>query len=383
MKRLAIITTHAIQYNAPLFRLLSERKRIEVKVFYTWGQSKETVFDARFGMQRSWDIPLLEGYDYVFVQNTSPRPDSNKFFGVVNPGLIDQLKKEQFDAILVYRWSLLSHLRVLRSFGVSPTLLFRGDSHLLNFRNGFKGVLKKWLREFVYRRVDHALYVGRYNKIYYQQSGLRNEQLVYAPHAIDNERFSIDGDGWEAKAKAERSLLAIPQHCIVFLYAGKFYEMKQLDLLIDVFKKFEGDHYRLLLVGNGELEQQLKNSAKDDHRIIFQPFRNQSEMPLVYRLGDVFVLPSKSETWGLAVNEAMACRRPAIVSDACGCAPELIVEGETGFVFRSGDEADLLKQMQQFMDKIVLKKMGDKALEHIQQFSLQRVAEVIEEAVGG
>jgi glycosyltransferase involved in cell wall biosynthesis len=383
MKRLAIITTHPIQYNAPLFRLLSERKRIEVKVFYTWGQSKETVYDARFGMQRSWDIPLLEGYDYVFVQNTSQRPDSNKFFGVINPGLIDQLKKEQFDAILVYRWSLLSHLRVLRSFGKSPTLLFRGDSHLLNFRNGFKGVLKKWLREFVYRRVVHALYVGRYNKIYFQQSGLRNEQLVYAPHAIDNERFSIDGDGWEAKAKAERSLLAIPQHCIVFLYAGKFYEVKQLDLLIDVFKKFEGDHYRLLLVGNGELDQQLRNSAKDDHRIIFQPFRNQSEMPLVYRLGDVFVLPSKSETWGLAVNEAMACSRPAIVSDACGCAPELIKEGETGFVFDYTKKNDLLTALQQFKSKEIASTMGEQAFIHIQQFSLERVAEVIENKVMG
>src|SRR5688572_15715452 len=103
MKRLAIITTHPIQYNAPMFRMLSERKYIDVKVFYTWGQSQETVFDARFGLQRSWDIPLLEGYEYEFVKNTSKQPDSNRFFGVINPGLIDQLKQENFDAILVYR----------------------------------------------------------------------------------------------------------------------------------------------------------------------------------------------------------------------------------------------------------------------------------------
>lgn len=382
MKRLAIITTHPIQYNAPLFRLLSERKRIAVKVFYTWGQSKETVFDARFGLQRSWDIPLLEGYEYEFVENSSGKPDSNRFLGVINPGLIEQLKREQFDGILVYRWSLLSHLRVLRSFGKSPKLLFRGDSHLLNFQHGLKEHVKKWVLTFVYKRVDHALYVGQYNKAYYQQFGLKNERLVYAPHAIDNDRFSNSRDEWETNASAERELLAIPQHCIVFLYAGKFYEVKQLDLLISVFKELKGDQYRLLLVGNGEQEEQLKEAAANDQRIIFQPFRNQSEMPLVYRLGDVFVLPSKSETWGLAVNEAMACGRPAIVSDACGCASELIAKGETGFVFRSGDKADLLKQMQQFSDKTVSKKMGEKALEHIQQFSLQRVAEVIEKAVG-
>lgn len=381
MKRLAIITTHPIQYNAPLFRLLSERKRIGVKVFYTWGQSKEMVFDARFGRERSWDIPLLEGYEYEFEENSSRKPDSNRFFGIINPGLVKQLKEEQFDAILVYRWSLFSHLRVLRSFGRYPQIFFRGDSHLLNLQEGIKGVLKKLVLTFVYGRVDKAFYVGEYNKAYYLQFGLTEEQLVYAPHAIDNERFSEDADKWEARAGEERDSLSIPKDCIVFLYAGKFYEVKQLNFLIDVFKRLDGDQYRLLLVGSGEQEEQLRAAAADDTRILFQPFRNQSEMPLVYRLGDVFVLPSKSETWGLAVNEAMACARPAIVSDACGCVPELMPKGETGFVFRSGDKADLLNQMQQFTDKTVSKKMGEKALEHIQQFSLQRVAEVIEEKV--
>ena len=381
MKRLAIITTHPIQYNAPLFRLLSERKRIGVKVFYTWGQSKETVFDARFGRERSWDIPLLEGYEYEFEENSSRKPDSNRFLGIVNPRLVKQLKEEQFDAILVYRWSLFSHLCVLRSFGRNPKIFFRGDSHLLNLQQGLKGMLKKWVLTFVYGRVDKAFYVGEYNKAYYLQFGLTEKQLVYAPHAIDNERFSKDTDKWEARAGVERDSLSIPQDCIVFLYAVKFYEVKQLDLLIDVFKRLDGDQYRLLLVGSGEQEEQLRAAAADDARILCQPFRNQSEMPMVYRLGDVFVLPSKSETWGLSVNEAMACARPAIVSDACGCVPELMSKGETGFVFRSGDKADLLKQMQQFTDKTVSKKMGEKALEHIQQFSLQRVAEVIEEKV--
>jgi glycosyltransferase involved in cell wall biosynthesis len=382
MKRLAIITTHPIQYNAPLFRLLSERKRIAVKVFYTWGQSQETVFDVRFGLQRSWDIPLLDGYDYEFVHNDSKKPDSNSFWGVINPGLIKKLKQEKFDAILVYRWSLLSHLRILRSFGSRTKLFFRGDSHLQKSQSGLKGILKKRLLRFVYQHVDKAFYVGQQNKEYYLRFGLTEEQLLYTPHAIDNERFSTDADNWEAKANAERASLSIPQHCLVFLYAGKFYEVKQLELLIDVFQELKGDQYRLLLVGNGEQEKQLRASAANDDRILFQPFRNQSEMPLVYRLGDVFVLPSKSETWGLAVNEAMACSRPAIVSDACGCAPELIVKGETGFVIRSGDEADLLKQMQLFTDKTVSKKMGERAFEHIQQFSLERVAEVIEKTVG-
>ena len=104
-------------------------------------------------------------------------------------------------------------------------------------------------------------------------------------------------------------------------------------------------------------------------------------MPWVYRMGDVFVLTSKTETWGLSINEAMACGRAAIVSDGCGCAPELIIEGETGFIFKTGDRDDLLKQLQQFPDNKLSAKMGDNAFIHIKKFSLHQIAEAIEEAV--
>lgn len=382
MKKLAIITTHPIQYNAPLFRLLHERGHISVKVFYTWGQSKDAVYDARFGIERSWDIPLLEGYDHVFVRNTSRRPDSNRFFGVVNPGLIAQLKEEAFDAVLVYRWSLYSHFLILQTFGGMPKLLFRGDSHLLAIKPGFKSIVKRLVTRFVYRKTGVAFYVGAHNQQYYLNSGFKPEQLMYAPHAIDNERFSDNREEWEKRAEAERINLGIGADELVFLYAGKFYGVKNLLFLIKAFQQTSNKYFRLLLVGNGEQENELRAMAATDHRILFTGFRNQAEMPLVYRLGDVFLLPSKRETWGLGVNEAMACGRAAIVSDMCGCAPELIIPGETGFVFRSGDERDLLRVLARFSDRESCYLMGNKAFAHIQQFSLERVAEVIEEEVG-
>lgn len=381
MKRLAIITTHPIQYNAPLFRILTERKRIEVKVFYTWSQSKDEVYDARFGMKRSWDIPLLDGYEYEFINNTSKHPDSNSFWGIINPGLIKQLKAYHPQAVLVYRWSVYSHLKLMQMMGGSSRLFFRGDSHLQNKGTGMKEFVKTQLLKFVYRNVEKAFYVGSLNRNYFLKYGLKEEQLIAAPHAVDNQRFSSDHEQWEIKAAAERKELQIPVSAVVFLYAGKFYELKQLDLLIETFKQLAGEHYRLLLYGNGEQEEQLKELAKDDGRILFQPFKNQSDMPWVYRVGDVFLLPSRSETWGLSVNEAMACGRPAIVSDQCGCAPELIVEGKTGFVFAYESEEQLLDCLQQFDEREKAGRMGEQALIHIEGFSLEKIAEAIEAEV--
>lgn len=381
MKKLAIITTHPIQYNAPLFRLLNERNRIAVKVFYTWSQSEKEVYDAKFGLQRSWDIPLLEGYDYAFVNNTSKHPDSNRFFGIQNPGFLQQLKKEQFDAVLVYRWSVFSHLNIMQRLGGRTKLFFRGDSHVQNDTGGIRSIIKKAVLKWVYRNVDVAFYVGRYNKTYLQKYGLKEQQLIAAPHAVDNNRFTRNAQELEQLAATEREQLQIPADAVVFLYAGKFYALKQLDVLITAFKQLSGEQYRLLLYGNGEQEEQLKELAKADHRILFQPFRNQSDMPWVYRVGDVFVLPSKSETWGLGVNEAMACSRPALVSNQCGCAPDLIVQQQTGLVFQYKSDADLLNCLKQFSSKETAKQMGQQAFAHISQYSLQRVAEAIEAEV--
>lgn len=383
MKRLAIITTHPIQYHAPLFRLLSERKNISIKVFYTWGQSKDKVYDERFGAERSWDIPLLEGYDHEFVKNTSRHPDSNWFWGVVNPGLVRQLKKEQFDSILVFRWSLWSHLRILQSFGGRTKLFFRGDSQWPNTDDGtIKQLLKKLLLGFVYRKLDGAFVVGKLNSEYFLKCGLQQYQLHLTAHAVDNDRFQQNEAMQGTKAIHEREQLSIPSSAIVFVYAGKFYAVKHLPVLINAFRKLEGDQYRLLLYGSGEQHQLLKTLAGNDNRILFQPFKNQSEMPVVYRTGDVFILPSEHETWGLGVNEAMACSRPVIISNRCGCAPELIIEGKTGFTFQSGNEVDLLQQLQKCSSKNITAEMGRNASLHIRQFSLDNVAKVIEEEVG-
>ena len=382
MKKLAIITTHPIQYNAPLFRVLSQRSHIVVKVFYTWGQSKHPVYDAKFGRQRSWDIPLLEGYDHAFVENTSSKPDSNRFFGVINPGLLQQLRDEQFDAVLVYRWSLWSHFLLLQQLPRHIQLLFRGDS--VWHAGGFlKNSFRKLLLRLVYRNINTALFVGERNKQYYLKAGLRPQQLVFAPHAVDNHRFAADVQQREDEALEKRRALGIPDPAVVFLYAGKFYALKQLDILVQSFRKLEGNKVHLILLGNGEWEQQLQQLATGDNRIHFLPFANQSQMPVVYRMGDVFVLPSRSETWGLSVNEAMACSRPALVSDACGCAPELIVEGKTGYSFATGNGNDLLHKMRLCTDKERLRIMGATAQRHIEKFSLEHVAEVIEGVVSG
>jgi glycosyltransferase involved in cell wall biosynthesis len=94
-----------------------------------------------------------------------------------------------------------------------------------------------------------------------------------------------------------------------------------------------------VFVANGELEGQIKARAAPIENVHFMSFKNQSLMPAVYRLGDIFVLPSKGpeETWGLALNEAMASGRAVIASTKVGGARDLIIEDENGWTFESGN----------------------------------------------
>ena len=106
-KKLAIITTHPIQYNAPLFELLTRQNKIDIKVFYTWGNTVlGKKYDPGFGKFIEWNIPLLKGYNYEFLDNIAKDKGSHHFNGIINPGIIEIIKNYEADALLVYGWAV-------------------------------------------------------------------------------------------------------------------------------------------------------------------------------------------------------------------------------------------------------------------------------------
>ncbi len=333
MKKLAIITTHPIQYNAPFFKLFSEKKEILLKVFYTWEQSKEKVYDEKFKKEIKWNIPLLKGYAYTFVKNISKTPGSGTYKGVINPTLNREVENWHADYILIYGWNHQSHLKAMKYFKGKIPVYFRGDSTLIDEVPGIKTFLRRIWLTYIYKHIDAAFYVGTNNKNYYLKHGVKAEQLIYAPHAVDNERFFDNNGDYEKKATIWKKELGYKETDFIFLYAGKYEPKKNPLFLIETAKVLKDSFF--LFVGSGELEDKMKLASLGLKNVKFLPFQNQSEMPIVYRLGDVFVLPSvgPQEQWGMAINEALACDIPVIVSEKVGCAKDLVIENETGYIF--------------------------------------------------
>ena len=131
----------------------------------------------------------------------------------------------------------------------------------------------------------------------------------------------------------------------------------------------------LLFVGNGELEKNLKEQAMDNGqpaiKIHFLDFQNQTQIPAIYQACDIFCLPSNSETWGLAINEAMASGKAILASDKVGCAIDL-VNTKTGSIFKHGDLMDLTQKLIALtQDKSELERMGENSLKYIQYWSFE------------
>ncbi|QHS56330.1 glycosyltransferase family 4 protein [Mucilaginibacter sp. 14171R-50] len=378
MKRLAIITTHPIQYYAPVFRLLHQRGNISVKVFYTWGDGAMQKHDPGFNRIIEWDIPLLDGYPYEWVVNTSTDPGSHHFKGIINPALNSQVAAWQPDALLVFGWAYSSHLGVMRHFKNKLPVYFRGDSTLLDERSGLKSAIRSLFLKWVYKHADHAFYVGTNNRRYFEAYGFELSRLTFAPHAVDNERFA---DNRTAGALKLRHDLGIDADDILVLFAGKLEEKKSPGLLLNAFLNLPPGNVHLLFAGSGNLKQYLEDKAFGNKHVHFIDFQNQQQMPVIYQACNLFCLPSKGpgETWGLAVNEAMAGGKAVLVADKVGCAIDLVKPGYNGYIFKSGDENSLLTCLTELTrSKKILEKFGENSGKIIADWNFKKIAEAIE-----
>lgn len=381
--KLAIISTHPIQYNAPLFKMMNFSEVIQPKVFYTWSQSEKEVIDKDFGKTIKWDIPLLDGYEYEFVNNVSKNPGTHHFKGIDNPGLTEAIRDWGAEALLVYGWNFKSHLNVMRHFKRKIPVFFRGDSTLLDETSGIKKIMRRIFLRWFYRHIDYAFYVGTNNKHYFEKHGIPESNLFFAPHSIDNDRFYDKSGEHRKKAENLRIQEGIPASKILVTFVGKFVPKKDPLLLLRAAKNAACDHLEFLFVGNGVLEDQMRIEALGRKNIHFMDFRNQSEMPAIYYMSDVVCLPSQGpgETWGLVINEAMACERAVIASDKCGCAIDLIKNGRNGFMFTSRNKDELVEKLALLEEIDTVKAMGQESMEIIQSWSYEKTVKGFENGI--
>jgi glycosyltransferase involved in cell wall biosynthesis len=385
MKQLAIITTHPIQYYAPWFRYLATSTHLRSKVFYLWNFGTTVQTDPGFQQEIQWDIPLLDGYDYEFIPNTSSDPGTHHFWGLQNPTLLTRVNAFKPDAVLVMAYNYASIYRFLWQWmPICTPLLFRGDSHRLLDENNAKAWIRRQFIKMVFRCFSAHLYVGKANYNYFAYHGVPSDRLFFSPHAVDNDRFFSQISVAQHQAQIWKQELGIPVNHAIILFAGKFEAKKRPLDLLNAFLQASLPNVSLLFVGAGSLEPELRSFAAPHPNIYFAPFQNQSLMPRTYAIADLFVLPShgRGETWGLAINEAMCMGRPVITSTHVGCTQNLVHPDKNGLVFPAGDVTTLTKCLQAaFADLTQLKSWGEESRRIISAYSYVQTTQGLMDAL--
>lgn len=353
IRRLAIVLSHPTQYYSPWFRHMAAEdglKAWELRVFYLWDFGVSDKRDRQFARSLRWDVDLLTGYNSEFLPNHAKAPGTHHFGGLENPTLNRCLRAFAPHAVLVFGYAYKTHLKLL--LRPPAPLIFRGDSHLIDHLRA--SLAKRLGLHCVYSRFAAVTYVGKANRDYFLTFGVPEQKLHFVPHCVNAAHFHRT-PVLEAAAQTRKATLGL-ENCRIVLFAGKLIPAKQPRELLQAFLSLSPPDTALVFVGDGSELASIRSlaAAHPNARVRFLPFANQSEMPAIYAMADLFVLPSRGlyETWGLAVNEAMHMGVPCLVSHRVGCQRDLVIPGETGWVFRCDDQEDFVQTLRHALNDL-------------------------------
>ena len=351
--KVLIVSTHPVQYQVPWFRHLHNQLcGFDCEVLYVTVPDADTQ-GVGFNKAFQWDIPLFDGYNWNKIDNKDLA--SNKgiddFLSIRLKSPSRLIKKLRPDAVVLTGWQSLSLIQILYACNrlKIPTLI-RGDSNSLKPRKTTTQLLHRQL----IKRYDKFLAVGESNKDFYMQNGASTDNIYFCPHFVDNTFFKTQSQHYQNSRPNLREHWSIPQAAFCYCFVGKLAVKKRIMDILKAYKMLcqNTDTAHLLIVGDGELMAQAKDyTTQNNLNVSFTGFLNQSQISKAYAVSDCLLLASDyDETWGLVVNEAMACGVPAIVSDRCGCHLDLIDEGQTGLLFEFGRSDELALKMKQLSD---------------------------------
>jgi glycosyltransferase involved in cell wall biosynthesis len=385
--RIAEIISHPIQNRVPVYRQLAARDDVDFTVLFLTEHGVKPSYDPGFGQTFAYDIPLLEGYAHRFIPNLARHPGPHGRFGAMNPALAEILWRERYDAVQIHGWAQASQWITFASARATGTpFMVSCDSNLLGpSLPPLRRIAKQVIVGGIARAAAALLCVGVENRRFWESFGARRGQLFDVPYSVDNDFFQRRAD--EARRSGLRQSLrakvgAEPGDLII-LNSSKLQESrKRMSLLVEALSRLPRNAIAVF-AGDGPdrsaLEEQIRSSGV---RATILGFVNQSEMPGWYAAADVLSISSEIEPWGLVVNEAMASGLPIIASDHVGAAADLVIPGETGDVYRSGDAEGLARVLRPLIERPDLRaRLAGGAVRRIALYHPSRTAEGIVTAV--
>jgi glycosyltransferase involved in cell wall biosynthesis len=369
-RRLVILTEIIAPYRIPLFNALAKNPEVDLHVIFLAENDPQL---------RQWQT-YKEEIRFSYQVLPSWRSHIGKYNLLLNRHVSAALAQAAPDAVLcggynyVASWQALSWARRHKV----PFFLW-SESHARELRTGRAPV------EFLKKRFIHKcsgfVVPGKAAFDYLRLHGVNEKTIFVAPNAVDNEFFAAAAKA--ARQNAARNLRELDLPGRYFLFAGRLVRDKGVFELLSAYAKLEASvrqESALVFVGDGPARQRLQQEAAaiSPGIIRFPGFAQREKLAIYYALADMLILPTYTDTWGLVVNEAMACGLPVILSRIAGCAGDLLKENWNGTLVPSMDIPSLTSAMRRLACQPDLRaEMGVHSAQHITSYSADAWADGI------
>ena len=363
-RRLVLITEIISPYRIPLFNALAKREDIDLHVLFL----AET--DPAL---RKWKI-YKDEIRFSYQVLPSWRKRVGRYNLLLNRGVGSALSAFNPNVVLCGGYNYFASWRALvwSRMKAVPFLLW-SESNLQDVRRAHP-IVEFAKREFL-ARCSGFVVPGSSAGEYLRAHKIRGELIFVAPNAVDNELFAASALEARQHAATRRNELGLPER--YFLFVGRLVREKGVFELLSAYAKLDSairEQVALVSVGDGAERVPLEALASkiSPGRIKFAGFAQRELLHSYYGLAEVLILPTYTDTWGLVVNEAMACGLPVIVSNVAGCAADLVIENWNGLLTPPKNASSLAAAMEKIARQPELRNgMGANSSLHISEYSPQ------------
>ncbi len=378
MTKTVILHNYMIPHSFPILNELVQNKDIDLEVFYLAASAKN----------RRWKITHKNlNFKYKLLPNFQTIFFKEDFFTyIINPTIIWELIKSQYDVVISDGWLDLScQLAFLMTKILGKKYVLWSES--TKNEPSWRRTIALPMVKMMVVHSDAYLVRGTRAREYLISLGADPQKIFLAPCVIDIEFFHRQSKISPSEKKKLKDRFHIRQDSLVILYSGQLIKRKGLIYLLQAFSEIESKYKNVTLVfqGYGPEKENLFKQCFDENikNVVFSDHLEIEEIPKIYALADIFVLPSYEETWGRVINEAMACGLPIITTQKVGASVDLVKDGVNGLVVQAENSLALQKAIESLITNDDLRKRMGRASWEISKkyFTPAIAAQGISEAI--
>lgn len=376
--KIAVVNSHPITYFAELYRDLNTHPRIDLTAIYFSDMGISNSFDTGFNQKIISTFDLLKGYKHVFCGKNYRGKVPLGFFSIATLDGWRIVRRSDYDVIWFHGYNYLAFIVAFFAAKISgKTILFRCETHLKLSRPWYRRWIRDTLLKPYLKQVNGFLAIGSLNKDYYKSLGIQDNQISLMPYSVKNQRFESGSVSISNRGGVLSHFEGFNPEAPTILFCAKFIPRKHPELILKAMKIIQDDgiEANVIMAGNGPLCESMKDLALSLSlkNVSFTGFVDQTELPKLYSICDLFVHPSEDEPWGLVINEVMAAGLPVLVGRDVGCAKDLVKEGVNGYTLPNLTAECLATYLEKFiLHREKLEQMGQNSKQIIADWDYKR-----------